>query len=121
MIGAKRVSISFVEAAPCGRRGLVACQAKKKPQDVTYGQDWYETTRDLGAPKTVREQLERYKKANLEANNGLERKDLYTDKWAGDQYTGSRFNILTVLAGLFFFTPVVGLIIAYFTYGIYWG
>lgn len=64
---------------------------------------------------------ERYKQANKNANNGLERKDLYSDKWAGDQYKGSSFNILTVLAALFVLTPMLGLAFAYFTYGDLWG
>lgn len=31
--------------------------------------------------------------ANRAANNGLERKDLYTDNWAGSEYRGSQFNV----------------------------
>lgn len=64
---------------------------------------------------------ERYKKANLEANKGVERKDLYSESWAGDQYRGSSFNILTVIGALFILTPVAGLAFAYFSYGVLWG
>lgn len=64
---------------------------------------------------------ERYRQANLEANNGKERKDLYTDNWDGDQYKGSSVNVLSVIAFVSIFTPLAGLVFAYFTYGVYWG
>lgn len=91
-------------------------------QTVQYGADWYEQTRRAAKPvRTVREELERRRQANLEANNGKERKDLYTDNWAGSEYRGSPFNILTLLAALFFLVPIAGLAFAYFTYGDLWG
>ena len=34
------------------------------------------------------------REANRAANNGLERKDLYTDAWAGSEYRGSSNNIV---------------------------
>jgi hypothetical protein len=59
--------------------------------------------------------------ANLAANNGKERKDLYTDNWDGSEYKGSKFNILTLLAALFVLVPVLGLGFAYWSYGVLWG
>lgn len=38
--------------------------------------------------------MERRRAANRAANNGLERKDLYTDAWAGSEYRGSNNNIV---------------------------
>lgn len=64
---------------------------------------------------------ERWKAANWAANNGRERKDLYTDNWDGSEYKGSPFNMLSLLAVLFVATPVAGLAFAYFTYGDLWG
>lgn len=61
------------------------------------------------------------RQANLAANNGLERKDLYTANWAGSEYRGSRWNILTLVGALFVLTPVAGLVFAYVTYGTLWG
>eukprot|EP00891_Asterochloris_glomerata_P002084 jgi/Astpho2/2084/Aster-00571 len=84
------------------------------------------------------------KQANWEANNGRcvpeivplwcqrylsswrcllcsERKDLYTDAWAGDKWKGSKFNILSLVVILFLLTPVAGLVFAYVTYGSLWG
>lgn len=61
------------------------------------------------------------RRANELANNGKERKDLYTDNWDGSEYKGSSFNILTLLAALFFLVPVAGLVFAFLTYGELWG
>ena len=61
------------------------------------------------------------KNANRKANNGQERKDLYTDKWDGDKYKGSPVNILSVLVVVSVAVPLIGLIIAYYTYGTVWG
>ncbi|KAK9805148.1 hypothetical protein WJX72_001994 [[Myrmecia] bisecta] len=115
--------ISF-QFRPGHERRSTRLQAKRdadSERSVSYGRDWYKQTRELSQPRTVREELERRRKANLEANNGRERKDLYTDAWDGDKYKGSRFNILTLLALLFVLTPVAGLAFAYFTYGTLWG
>lgn len=61
------------------------------------------------------------RKANWEANNGKDRKDLYTDNWDGDVYKGSSVNVLTVLAAVSILAPIIGLIFAFQTYGTLWG
>lgn len=61
------------------------------------------------------------RQANLEANNGRERKDLYTDNWDGAEYKGSPWNILNLLLALSILAPIAGLIFAFQTYGILWG
>jgi hypothetical protein len=43
------------------------------------------------------------------------------DNWDGSEYKGSRWNILSVLALLFFLVPVAGLAFAYTSYGVLWG
>ena len=65
--------------------------------------------------------LARRKQANWEANNGKERKDLYTDNWDGSEYKGSGFNILTLLIALSVLVPAAGLAFAYWSYGTLWG
>jgi len=80
--------------------------------------DWFQKTK---VQMTPREQLRRYKEANERANNGRERKDLYSDNWQGDRYTGSGFNVLTALALIAVGVPAIGLLIAYLTYGDLWG
>jgi len=100
---------------PRGFAGIAAPRAKRGEPEVDYGENWYEQTRNAA---TFRRGI-RYKK-NFAAKE-IERKDLYSEKWAGDEYRGSRWNVLTVFALLFFLTPTVGLIFAYFTYGKYWG
>jgi len=103
----------------------VVCAAKQKqqqPQKVQYGANWYEQTRAATkGSRTVREEIAYRKAANQAANNGRERKDLYTDNWDGSEYKGSRWNILTVLALLFVLVPVAGLAFAYQSYGVLWG
>ena len=84
--------------------------------------------------------------ANLEANNGQERKDLYTDNWYGvapaclttvapppptrartrlcrdgAEYKGSKVNILTVIAAIAILAPLIGVLLAFQTYGVWWG
>eukprot|EP00803_Ostreobium_quekettii_P009009 evm.model.scf_351.6 EVM.evm.TU.scf_351.6 scf_351:47488-50920(-) len=103
------------------RGSRVVAGAKKQRQNVEYGGGWYDATREYGQPKTVKEQLDRWRKANYEANKGLDRKDLYTENWAGSEYRGSKFNILTLIGALFVLTPVAGLVFAYLTYGKLWG
>jgi hypothetical protein len=61
------------------------------------------------------------KEANRLANNGKERKDLYTANWDGAEYKGSKFNILTVIALVSVLTPLLGLVFAYTTFGVLWG
>ena len=88
--------------------------AESKRQTVDYGRDWYAQTREAAQPRrTTREEIEYRRQANLAANNGKERKDLYTDNWDGDVYKGSPINILTVLAAVSVLVPVLGLIFAY--------
>eukprot|EP00879_Flechtneria_rotunda_P005607 GHRR01005903.1.p1 GENE.GHRR01005903.1~~GHRR01005903.1.p1 ORF type:complete len:137 (+),score=13.65 GHRR01005903.1:179-589(+) len=97
-------------------------QSGKGNQQVQYGQDWYEQTREASRQlRTAREELEYRREANRIANGGKERKDLYTNNWDGDQYKGSKFNILTVIALVSILTPLLGLVFAYSTYGILWG
>ncbi|KAI8475538.1 MAG: hypothetical protein J3K34DRAFT_404497 [Monoraphidium minutum] len=115
-------------AQPRGARLLARAKpapkaaAGGKPPAVTYGQDWYKATREAAKPRrTVREEMEYRRAANRAANNGRERKDLYTDNWDGSEYKGSGFNILSLLAVLFVLTPVAGLAFAKLTYGTLWG
>lgn len=65
--------------------------------------------------------VEYRREANRLANNGKERKDLYTDNWDGSEYKGSSFNVLTVIALVSVLTPLLGLLFAYTTFGILWG
>jgi hypothetical protein len=108
---------------PCVRHtSLVAAKQRDDDDDnVTYGANWYEKTKKLGKRRSEREALDEWRFANARANNGRERKDLYTDNWDGDQYKGSGFNILTLLAALFVLVPVGGLAFAYASYGTLWG
>lgn len=107
--------------AAAGPKKPAAKPASGKKSELTYGADWYTKTRELSRPRTVREEIEYRRQANLAANNGLERKDLYTANWAGSEYRGSRWNILTLVGALFVLTPVAGLVFAYVTYGTLWG
>ncbi|KAF5830439.1 hypothetical protein DUNSADRAFT_14577 [Dunaliella salina] len=106
-------------------RSLIIPQADRRQQPearVSYGQDWYEQTREAAKlRRSPREELQRRRLANRIANNGQERKDLFTNNWEGDQYKGSPVNILTVLVALLVLTPTAGLIFARFTYGTLWG
>eukprot|EP00775_Hariotina_reticulata_P002872 gene2872-3163_t len=89
---------------------------------VTYGADWYSATKQQAQPfKTVKEEIEYRREANRIANNGKERKDLYTDNWDGSEYKGSSFNVLTVIALVSVLTPLLGLVFAYTTFGTLWG
>eukprot|EP00746_Dinoflagellata_sp_MGD_P001532 gnl/MRDRNA2_/MRDRNA2_102903_c0_seq1.p1 gnl/MRDRNA2_/MRDRNA2_102903_c0~~gnl/MRDRNA2_/MRDRNA2_102903_c0_seq1.p1 ORF type:complete len:225 (+),score=43.53 gnl/MRDRNA2_/MRDRNA2_102903_c0_seq1:96-770(+) len=97
----------------------VQVQAKQK-QDVEYGQDWYSQTRNAIKKQNTRSGQQAYLDAWREANKN-DRRDLYTEKWDGDEYKGSPFNILNVLIFLFIATPVFGLIFAQATYGKLWG
>eukprot|EP00223_Ostreococcus_mediterraneus_P009950 CAMPEP_0179630778 /NCGR_PEP_ID=MMETSP0932-20121108/6073_1 /TAXON_ID=548131 ORGANISM="Ostreococcus mediterraneus, Strain clade-D-RCC2596" /NCGR_SAMPLE_ID=MMETSP0932 /ASSEMBLY_ACC=CAM_ASM_000582 /LENGTH=125 /DNA_ID=CAMNT_0021500249 /DNA_START=98 /DNA_END=471 /DNA_ORIENTATION=- len=67
--------------------------------------------------RTVSDEIGRRQFANRRANNGKDRKDLYTDNWDGSEYKGSSFNILSVVAGLFVLVPVGLLAFAYTSYG----
>ena len=72
-------------------------------------------------PRPTNTKKEYRRAANAAANNGRERKDLYTDAWDGSEYKGSRWNVLTLLAALFLIVPVAGLGFAYWSYGVLWG
>lgn len=61
------------------------------------------------------------REANRAANNGRERKDLYSANWDGDKYKGNGVNVLTVIAAISVLTPLLGLIFAYNTFGVLWG
>jgi hypothetical protein len=98
--------------------------AAKKPSqrdDVSYGRSWFEQTRDPMRGRTVAQEIERRRKANYEANNGRERKDLITENWDGSVYRGSANNVLTWIIVAAVGAPVAGLIFAYCTYGKLWG
>ncbi|PNH05025.1 hypothetical protein TSOC_008762 [Tetrabaena socialis] len=115
---------ALVVTARAGAKPPAKASAKgaKDAAPLQYGADWYSKTRELArSPRTVREEIEYRRQANLAANNGKERKDLYTDNWDGSEYKGSPFNILTLVGALFVLTPVAGLFFAFYTYGILWG
>jgi len=64
-----------------GRPAVLVTAAKRpvKTGKVDYGKDWYQQTKQNARRfKTVKEELEYSRKSNWEANNGRERKDLYT-------------------------------------------
>eukprot|EP00465_Bigelowiella_longifila_P010030 CAMPEP_0185254474 /NCGR_PEP_ID=MMETSP1359-20130426/3283_1 /TAXON_ID=552665 /ORGANISM="Bigelowiella longifila, Strain CCMP242" /LENGTH=165 /DNA_ID=CAMNT_0027837519 /DNA_START=20 /DNA_END=517 /DNA_ORIENTATION=- len=84
-------------------------------------QDWFKATRNPNQGRTDNEEIAQRREANMIANNGKERKDLYTDAWDGDKYKGSSFNILTVLILVGIGAPVTGVVFALATYGKLWG
>ena len=64
---------------------------------------------------------EKRREANLKANNGRDRKDLYTDNWDGSEYKGNPVNVLSIIVVVSILTPLAGLAFAYATYGKIWG
>jgi len=72
-------------------------------------------------PRTVSEEIGRRKYANRRANNGRDRKDLYSENWDGSEYKGDSRNILTFVGALFILTPLGLLVFAYTSYGTLWG
>lgn len=94
----------------------MVCPAKGK---VEYGNNWYKQTNT--PRRTVRDEIATRRAANLAANKGQDRKDLYTDNWDGSEYKGSPFNILNIILVVSVLTPLAGIIFAYFTYGKLWG
>uniref|UniRef100_A0A7R9T639 Uncharacterized protein n=1 Tax=Ostreococcus sp. 'lucimarinus' TaxID=242159 RepID=A0A7R9T639_9CHLO len=96
-----------------GRQSVVANIFKKNKEP-----DWDAMER---RPRTVSEEIGRRQFANRRANNGKDRKDLYTDNWDGSEYKGSSFNILSLVAALFVLVPLGLLIFAYTSYGTLWG
>ncbi|KAF8058884.1 hypothetical protein HT031_005452 [Scenedesmus sp. PABB004] len=97
-------------------------QGKQRAQraQVEYGAGWYEATRQAPA-RTVREEIAYRKEANRLANNGRERKDLYTEAWDGSEWKGGNVNVLTVIAAISVLVPLLGLAFAFFTFGELWG
>ncbi len=73
--------------------------------------------------KTIGEELtllrQQYLASEARASQGEAR--LQSDKWDGDVYIGSRWNELSVLYLIFLVTPLVGLLFAWLSYGVYWG
>ena len=61
------------------------------------------------------------KAANWKANNGRDRKDLYTDAWDGSEFKGSKVNILTVILAISVLVPLGLVIFAVQSYGTLWG
>jgi hypothetical protein len=59
---------------------------EEEAEEVTYGNGWYDATRRAAKRDRVtstRSKLAEYRNANDRANNGKERKDLYSDNWDG--------------------------------------
>eukprot|EP00878_Enallax_costatus_P000596 GHUV01000696.1.p1 GENE.GHUV01000696.1~~GHUV01000696.1.p1 ORF type:complete len:145 (+),score=27.10 GHUV01000696.1:449-883(+) len=73
--------------------------------------------------KTLGEELvllhEAYNKDEQDKEKEMEAK-LYNSNWQGDVYVGSNWNMLTLITGLMFFVPVLGLLFAYLSYGTLW-
>eukprot|EP00468_Gymnochlora_sp_CCMP2014_P010213 CAMPEP_0167754908 /NCGR_PEP_ID=MMETSP0110_2-20121227/8533_1 /TAXON_ID=629695 /ORGANISM="Gymnochlora sp., Strain CCMP2014" /LENGTH=123 /DNA_ID=CAMNT_0007640843 /DNA_START=10 /DNA_END=378 /DNA_ORIENTATION=- len=82
--------------------------------------DWYARTKNPYQGRTESEELERRQEANRRVNGRREREDLYSDSWAGDEYRGSSFNILTVLILVSVGAPIIGVTFALATYGKLW-
>ena len=107
--GNKRVPIALATpktstSSTSSSRSVVAAAAPKKTAakrsrkeqqiPVDYGRDWFAATRDPSRGLSPRQEMQMRREANRAANNGLERKDLYTDAWAGSEYRGSSNNIV---------------------------
>jgi hypothetical protein len=88
-----RRSVVTSAAAPNNKNKTSAKNVKNVPVD--YGRDWFAATRDPSRGMTPRQEMAMRREANRAANNGLERKDLYTDAWAGSEYRGSSNNIVS--------------------------
>eukprot|EP01026_Neomeris_dumetosa_P027638 TRINITY_DN2245_c0_g2_i1.p3 TRINITY_DN2245_c0_g2~~TRINITY_DN2245_c0_g2_i1.p3 ORF type:complete len:146 (-),score=18.17 TRINITY_DN2245_c0_g2_i1:287-724(-) len=73
---------------------------------------------------TIGEKLQRihkqYKMQEEGAVSAME-EQLYSDNWAGGEYVGKQWNIMTFVLLTSFVVPVLGLLFAYFTYGSLWG
>jgi hypothetical protein len=73
--------------------------------------------------KTLGEELvllrEAYTKDEQDKEKEMEAK-LYSGNWEGDVYVGSNWNMLTLITGLIFVVPIVGLLFAYLSYGTLW-
>ena len=90
---------------------------------IDYGVDWYAKTKGKAVTKgrTPRQEMERRREANQRANNGQERKDLYTENWNGSEWNGGGDSFWITVGALFIITPIVGLLFAYKSYGVLWG
>lgn len=73
--------------------------------------------------KTIGEELAliRQQYLDAEARAAKSEQRLHDSNWQGDVYMGSRWNELTVLYLVFLLTPIVGLLCAWLSYGVYWG
>ncbi|KAK3236950.1 hypothetical protein CYMTET_52941 [Cymbomonas tetramitiformis] len=60
-------------------------------------------------------------KRDADAFMQIERPDLYSGSWAGDEYIGGRWNVLTVMMALVGAVTAIGLIFAIATKGVLWG
>jgi hypothetical protein len=73
--------------------------------------------------KTLGEELvllrEAYTTDEKQKEKEMEAK-LYSGNWQGDVYVGSNWNMLTLITGLIFIVPVLGLLFAYLSYGTLW-
>lgn len=78
---------------------------------------------ELLGGKTIGEELtllrQQYLDAEARASQGESR--LQSDNWDGDVYIGSRWNELSILYLIFMLTPLLGLLFAWASYGVYWG
>ena len=75
------------------------------------------------ARPTIAEQLQAQQQqqtTKTPASERVDRPDLYSDNWNGDEYVGSGFNELTVIVGLAVGVPAIGLAIALLGRGTLW-
>lgn len=75
------------------------------------------------ARPTIAEQLQAQQQTTTSktpASERVDRPDLYSDNWNGDEYVGSGFNELTVIVGLAVGVPAIGLAIALLGRGTLW-
>lgn len=73
--------------------------------------------------KTIGEELGMLHKAMQQSEEDMANrmeKRLYTDEWQGDVYVGSNWNIMTFLAIVTFLVPLLGLLVAWLSYGTLW-
>lgn len=87
----KEVAALRSSAVQRRKQGRATKLVTAKKQQVDYGEDWYSSTKNFGRTNTIKNSkkyMDNYREANRLANNGKERKDLYTDNWDGDVYKG---------------------------------
>lgn len=73
--------------------------------------------------KTIGEELSLIRKQYLEVETRAAKSEarLNDANWQGDVYVGSRWNELSVLYLIFLLTPMLGLLFAWLSFGVYWG